>query len=176
MIEPAKRIDIEKHHAAHASHQTTGGRWQRSLVSGAIFGNALGLIRRCLSVGILDPGIRIHGPSAVTFWYKDASRRSWIMPSDEDTYSEIARKLNLEEVVDTHYGPYLRFNLSYGQARVLLPDPEIPPEFVVVTEQDLGRQVSVATLDELTTYYAKRRDVQKSMYAKISRPYKRITK
>lgn len=175
-MQPTKRIDLAQHFASHAGLQTQGGRWQPSLIVGATFGNGYRLILETVKAGILDPGIRVHGASAATFWYKDASRRCWIMPSTEDYYSQIARTFNLEEVVDPFYGPYLRYDCRRGQARVMLPDPDVAPEFVIATYHDEAGQVSVATLKELMAYYGKRQHVQKGLYAKIKRPYKRKVK
>lgn len=176
MMQPIKRVALDKHIAQHNFFQTTGGRWMPSLVHGAIFTAGYSLIRLTIEAGILDPGIRVHGASAATFWYKDASRRSWIMPSTEEHYSEIARTLKLEEVVDPFYGPYLRYFGENGQARVLLPDPDIEPKLLIVTHPVRDITVSVATLDELLIYYGKRQHIQKGMYAKLKRPYKRIAK
>lgn len=175
-MQPKSRIELEEHFRHFASVATIGGRWQRSLITGAVFSTGYRLIQKTTKAGILDPGLRVHGASAATFWYKDASRRDWIMPSNEDVYSEIARAFNLEEIVDPFYGPYLRYNEQYGQSRILLPDPDIPPEFVLVLREETDQQVAVATLEELLTYYEKRRLVQKGMYAKVKRRYKRISK
>lgn len=176
MTQPKDRILLEEHFCNYASVATVGGRWQPSLVKGAIFGSGYRLINQCLKKGILDPCLRIHGASAATFWYKDSSRRDWIMPSNEDVYSQIARAFNLEETVDEFYGPYLKYEERYGQVRILLPDPDSVPEFVLVTHPDYDKQVAVATLDELLSYYEKRQYIQKGLYKKVRLPYRRKAK
>lgn len=170
---PLQIVTLDSHLKRFQHIKTYSGRWQASLVKAALFSTGFSFIKACEKQGIFDPGLRIHGASAVTVWYKDGSRRFWVMPSTVAFYQQMAKQFNLEEIVDEFYGPYLLYKIKGSQARILLPDEEIEPEFVKVVDEQYERSVLVASLKELERYYSKRGLVQKGMYKKVMRPYGR---
>ena len=142
--------------------------WRQGIVRAMVTGPSAAFARRCIEVGIVDEGLRVHGASALTFWGLDTAKRHWVMPSSITAYNQIKATFDLAEVECSKRGKYLKYKptMRFSMVCILHPylDDVMDMDYVNV-EKDGTLLIAVASMAELRKYFHRRAASQKRLFA-----------